>query len=158
MRKTTIGTVLALAVMCAVISVFGSLVATSTFSNSGSISVYTPPPPPPPSDNVQVGLYSNSGCTTAVTSVSWGALNPGSTATRTIYVRNEGNVPATLSISTSSWSSVTAQSFLTLSWNSDGYNLAVGQIIQAVLSLTVSSSISGVTTFSFNTIITATQA
>src|SRR5271157_3359879 len=154
MQKTTLGTVLVLAVMCVVITVFGSLVATHTFSNSGSLSVSTPPP----TDSVQVGVYSNSGCTTTLSSVNWGTLDPGSVGTSTIYVRNEGNVPVTLSISTSSWSSVTAQSFLTLAWNSDGYELAVGQTIQAVLSLTVSSSISGITTFSFNTIITATQA
>jgi hypothetical protein len=42
-------------------------------------------------------------------------------------------------------------------WNRAGYVLAVGASVQAVLSLTVSSSISGVTSFSFDITITGTQ-
>lgn len=106
---------------------------------------------------MQLGVYSGSGCTTALSSVSWGTLDPGTTATATIYLKNEGNVPVTLSISASNWAPSSASSYFTLTWNRDSYVLAVGASVQAVLSLTVSSSISGITSFSFDITITATQ-
>jgi hypothetical protein len=144
------GTVLALAVMSLVVSAIGALVATRTVSNTGNINVVTPP-------SVQLGVYSDNGCTTALSSVSWGTLNPGTTATATIYLKNEGNVPVTLSISAGNWAPSSASSYFTLTWNRAGYVLAVGASVQAVLSLAVSSSISGVTSFSFDITITATQ-
>jgi hypothetical protein len=84
-------------------------------------------------------------------------LDPGSTATATIYLKNEGNVPVTLSISAGNWNPASASSYFTLTWNRAGYVLAVGTSVPAVLSLAVSSSISGITTFSFDITITATQ-
>jgi hypothetical protein len=106
---------------------------------------------------VQLGVYQDSGCTVALPSVSWGTLDPGTTATATIYLKNQGNVPVTLSISAGNWNPASASSYLTLTWNRSGYVLVVGASVQAVLSLAVSSSISGVTTFSFDITITATQ-
>jgi hypothetical protein len=145
------GMVLAVAVMGLVISALGALVVTRTISNTGNIKVVTPSP------SVQLGVYSDSGCTIALSSVSWGTLDPGSTATATAYLKNEGNVPVTLSIQASNWNPASAQNYFTLTWNRNGYVLAVGASVQAVLSLAVSSSISNVTSFSFDITITATQ-
>jgi hypothetical protein len=150
MQKATIGTVLVFAIMALVAGAVGTLVTTRTLSNSGNIVVNTPP-------SVQLGVYSDSGCTTALSSVSWGTLNPGATSTATIYLRNEGNVPVTLSIGASNWNPSSASSYFTLTWNRDSYVLAVGASVQAVLSLAVSSSITGITAFSFTITITATQ-
>jgi hypothetical protein len=151
MRRTTIGTVLALAVISLVVSALGALVATRTVSNTGTLRILTPPP------SVQLGIYSDSGCTTVLSSIPWGTLDPGSTVTSTIYVKNEGNVPLTLTAQASNWNPASAQSFFTFTWNRGGYVLAVGASVQAVLNLTVSSSITGITTFSFDITITATQ-
>lgn len=150
MQKATMGTVLVFAIMALVAGAVGTLVTTRTVSNSGNIRVVTPP-------SVQLSVYSDSGCTTALSSVSWGTLDPGTTATATIYLKNEGNVPVTLNISASNWAPSSASSYFTLTWNRDSYVLAVGASVQAVLSLTVSSSISGITSFSFDITITATQ-
>jgi hypothetical protein len=144
------GTVLVLAVMAFVVSGLGALVTTRTVSNTGNITVVTPP-------SVQLGVYSNSGCTVALSSVSWGTLDAGATSTATIYLKNEGNVPVTLSISAGNWNPSSASSYFTLTWNRGGYVLAVGASVQAVLSLAVSSSITGITTFSFDITFTATQ-
>ena len=144
------GTVLALAVMALVVSALGALVATRTVPNTGNIRVVTPP-------TVQLGVYKDSGCTTALSSVSWGTLDPGATSTVTIYLKNEGNVPFTLSIGAGNWNPSSAPSYFTLTCSRNGYVLAVGASVQTVLSLTVSSSISGITTFSFDITITAIQ-
>ena len=52
---------------------------------------------------VNVGVYSDSGCTLNLTPIDWGSVYPGGSAPRTIYVKNTGNAPITLSMTTASW-------------------------------------------------------
>ena len=74
-----------------------------------------------------------------------------------MYLRNEGNVAVTLSITAGNWTPSTAQNYLTLTWNRNAYVLQPNEVIQAVLTLAVSSSITGITSFNFDITITATQ-
>ena len=154
MQRATIGAVLAIAIMGVVASAFGLLVANRTIPNTGNIRVVTPPPP---SQTVQLGIYADSGCTTVLSSVSWGTLDPGGSTSATAYLKNEGNVPVTLTMTYGNWTPSSASSYFTLSWDRQSYVLSVGSVVQATLTLSVSSSISGITTFSFDIIITATQ-
>jgi hypothetical protein len=153
LTTTKFSLVLAVAAIGIIASAFGALSASHMFSNSGSLS-YPPPPPPP---TVQIGVYSNSGCTTAVSNIAWGTLSPGAIATQTVYVRNEGSVSVTLNMSTSNWNPPSASSYMALTWDKESYVLTAGSVVSAVLTLNVSSSITGITTFSFNTTITGTQ-
>jgi len=105
---------------------------------------------------IGVGIYWNSECTNRTSSIYWGLLEPGSNKTVTVYVRNEGNSDVTLSKVTQNWSPLTASDYITLDWNYAGQTLSVNQVLQTKLTLVVSSSISGMTSFSFDTIITAT--
>ena len=159
MRRATMGTVLALAVMGLVMSALGALVTTRTVSNTGNILVVTPSPSPSPSPSptIQLGVYSDSGCTTTLSSIPWGTLSPGNTTTATMYVRNEGNVAVTLSIQATDWNPASASSYFAFDWNCTGYVLQPNEVVQALLSLNVSSSINGITSFSFDIIITGTQ-
>jgi uncharacterized repeat protein (TIGR01451 family) len=145
MQKATIGAVLAIAVMGLMVSALGALVATRTISNSGSVTA------------VGVGVYSDSGCTTALTAISWGTVNPGDVKTYTVYVKNTGNVPVKLNMTVSNWNPSSASSYITLTWNQEKSTLTAGQVVPAVLTLSVSSSVSGVTSFSFDITITGTQ-
>ena len=105
-----------------------------------------------------MGVYSDSGCTVALSSVSWGTLRfrrygdiddlrekPGQRGSDAKHERRQLDPSS-------------ASSYLTLTWDRDGYSLAAGASVQAVLSLAVSSSISGITTFSFNMNIAGTQS
>jgi len=145
MQKTTIGTVLAIAVMGVIVSALGGLVATRTISNTGNVSA------------VGVGVYSDSGCTTALSSINWGNMDPGATTSSTFYVKNEGTVSLTLTMTTGSWNPAGASSYITVTWNRQNYVLGAGLVVQAVLTLSVSSSVSGITGFSFGITITGTQ-
>jgi hypothetical protein len=123
----------------------GALLSTQQVPSSGAISA------------VNVGVYTNSGCTTNCTSITWGTISPGSSATYTVYVKNTGNVPLTLSMTTSGWNPSSADGPITFSWNREGTALNAGQSTSATLTLTVSSSISSsITSFSFNIVITGT--
>ena len=145
MQRATIGTVVVIAVMGLMVSALGALVATRTISNSGSVTA------------VGVGVYSDSGCTTALTAISWGTVNPGDVKTYTAYVKNTGNVPVKLNMTVSNWNPSSASSYITLTWNQEKSTLTATQVVSAVLTLSVSSSVSGVTSFSFDITITGTQ-
>jgi len=145
MQRATIGTVVVIAVMGLMVSALGALVATRTVSNSGSVTA------------VGVGVYSDSACTTALSAISWGTLNPGDVKTYTIYVKNTGTVPVTLNMTVGNWNPPSASSYITLTWDKQNTVLSAGSVATSVLTLSVSSSVSGVTSFSFDITITGTQ-
>jgi hypothetical protein len=145
MQKATIGAIAVIAVLGVVMSTLGALTASRTFSNSGSISA------------IGVGVYSDSGCTTVLSSISWGTINPGASATYTVYVKNNGTIPVTLTMTTGTWNPATASSYITLSWNIQNYVLPAGSSVQALLTLNVSPSTNGFTSFTFDITITGTQ-
>jgi hypothetical protein len=105
---------------------------------------------------IGVGIYSEYACTNRVTSINWGVLEPGANKTITLYVRNEGNAVATLSQTTQNWNPTAASSYLTLRWNYAGQTLSVNQILQVKLTLILSSTVTGITNFGFDIVITST--
>jgi hypothetical protein len=96
-------------------------------------------------------VYSDSACTINMNSINWGCVAAGSSVTQIVYVKNTGTSTIILSLAVSSWSPSTAGNYLTVSWNQTGTQLSAGQSVPAMITLTVSSNITGVTTFS-NTI------
>lgn len=116
----------------------------TTISNTGALKA------------IGVGVYLDAGMTNRATTVDWGMIEPGTQKTATVYVRNEGNSPLTLTLSTSNWSPSTASSYLTVTWNYNGQAINAGASVGVVLTLTVSPSITGVGNFNFNIVITGT--
>ena len=80
-------------------------------------------------------------------------VEPGSTNNATVYVRNEGNVAANISLATENWNPSNASNYMTLSWNYDGQQLNPQEVAQITLTLNVSSSVQGIESFSFDIII-----
>ena len=135
-----------------------------TYATAGLISISQAVPlinqALPPSGNIKtlnVCVYSDYACSQNLESISWGDISPGGSVNRTIYVKNSGTVPMTLSVRTESWVPTNANSSITLTWNRANYILNAGQSIDAILTLNVSSTTSGITNFSFNTVITGTE-
>ncbi len=128
----------------------------SAASTPNPTSTPTPSPSSSPS-SVQIGVYSNSGCTTAESSISWGQIAPGGTNTVTVYVRNLGTQSVTLALSLTNVNPTGLSSYLTLKWNYAGQTLAASASLAVTLSLTVAASVSGVSSFSFNTVIAGTS-
>jgi hypothetical protein len=145
MNKLSIGAIVALAATGIFLTlVTAGLISTQTISSNGTIS------------GVNVGVYTDSQCTQNCTAISWGTLYPGNSTTRTIYIKNTGNLPVTLTMTTGSWVPTTASSVLTLTWNRQNTVLSAGQSISATLTLTVASN-ANITSFGFNIIITGTE-
>jgi len=102
---------------------------------------------------VGVGVFWDSNCTDTVSFIDWGMVEPGSMNNVTVYVRNEGNVVANISLTTENWNPSNASGYLTLSWNYDGRQLGPQEVIPTILTLTVSASVHGIESFSFDIII-----
>ena len=146
--KIVLGVSIALVLCALATGIFGTALSllnnSRTVTNAGSVK------------GVGVGIYWDSACTNRTSSINWGLLDPGSNKTVTVYVRNEGNAAATLSKAAQNWNPSAASSYMSLNWNYAGQTLSVNQVLQVKLTLVVSSTVSGVTNFSFDIIITAT--
>jgi len=114
-----------------------------------------PPPPPPPPPTVKIGVYTGSDCAVSVTEIDWGTLMPGDAATQPIYIRNEGDVPVLLTLSAEAWNPAEAEQYMALTWNYDGSQIAVGTGVSVEFQLTIFSNCTGITSFSFDIVITA---
>jgi len=146
MQKISIGVIIALAATAIFLSlVTAGLIATQTVPSNGTVTA------------VNVGVYSDSQCTQNLTSISWGSIYPGNSTTKTIYVKNTGTLPVTLTMATGSWVPTNASSLITLTWNRQNTVLNAGQSIDATLTLSVASSTGSLTDFSFNIIITVAE-
>jgi len=115
-----------------------------TISNVGSVKT------------IGVGVYWDENCTSGVSFIDWGMLEPGSSENVTVYVRNEGNSVAILSMETSNWNPSNASNYITLSWNYGGQSINIGGIVKVTFTLSVSASIEGITSFSFDILIVGT--
>jgi hypothetical protein len=125
---------------------YGVLNSSKTISSSGTVST------------INVEVYLDSACTQTATNINWGNLSPGTSATYTLYIKNSGNTAETLSISTSSWSPQTASQYITITWNRNNAVLGANQVVEATLTLTVSSTIdSSITAFSNSITISGTM-
>jgi len=103
-----------------------------------------------------LGVYSDSACTNAISSVTWGSISAGTSTTQTVYVKNTGTGTMTLSLASSNWSPSGANTYLTVTWDKQGSTLTTGQSSAAILTLTVSSSVTGITNFSNTITLTGT--
>jgi hypothetical protein len=146
MRKISKGAILAIVAVGLVLTVItaGALSMNQTVSSTGTIT------------SVNVGVYSDSDCTQNCTSIDWGSISPGGSVTRTIYVKNTGTAQITLSMTKNSWTPPSADGPITLTWDKESTTLNANEVATATLTLSVSASISGITAFSVNIVITGT--
>jgi archaellum component FlaG (FlaF/FlaG flagellin family) len=122
---------------------YGLLTGQNTLSSSGVVA------------SANIGVYSDQACTQSLTSISWGTCYPSSNATAVIYVKNLGTVNEALTVQAANWSPSTASTYLTLTSDYSGQSLTPGQVLKVTFTLRVSSGITGITSFSFNVVLTS---
>ena len=132
--------VLSVFVFCTVVAELGS---NGNFVHAGSV------------DGLGVGIYWDAGCTNRTVSFNWGPIEAGSNNTLIIYIRNEMNSEASLSLHTINYTPSNSSDYIFLNWNYSGQVLSADQVIPIELTLTILPNINGIDNFSFNTIISA---
>lgn len=106
-----------------------------------------------------IGVYSDSLSLFPVTSLNWGTLMPGTSVTRTVYIRNQATMPMdSLSFSTKNYKPYLAQAYLSLEATPSTSTLNRNQAAKVNLTLTASPLIKFVNDFSFDVVVTATLA
>jgi len=138
----TLGVITAVAVATGLIALTWGLLGSVVIPNTGTVKT------------IGVGVYWDSGCTSEVTSIDWGTIDVGATETVAVYIRNEGTDSMTLTLETENWSPSGASSDMSLTWDYGGQAIAVDGVVQVTLSLEVSDTIEGITSFSFDIVIT----
>ena len=127
-------------------AVTGLLTTSRTIVSSGTINA------------INIEVYWDIECTQIVNEIEWGIIEPGDSVIETIYIKNTGNAALTLSMSHFYWDPEEAGDYITLAWDKEGETIDPDSVIGAILTLFVSDSISGITTFSFNIVIEGTGA
>ncbi len=105
---------------------------------------------------VGIGIYWDPQCTNATSSIDWGLLEPGSLTNFTLYLKNEGNSALTLSMASDNWNPTNATNYVTLTWNREGQQISPDEVVGFVITLSVSENVQGISSFSFDTIISGT--
>ena len=106
---------------------------------------------------IGVGVYTDSGCNTPLTSIPWGTLEPGESQNIVCYIKNEGTSASTLTMYASNWSPSTAEDYLTLTWNYGGQYISPDSSRQITFTLNVDENIDGISNFSFDITIVGTS-
>jgi hypothetical protein len=148
MRRIDIGVILTIVMTGIIVSVLASslLIAYRRIPNGGNVRA------------VGVGVYWDDTCTSNVTEINWGFLQLGEIVDKTVFIKNGGTLPVVLNMTAENWNSTPASQYVTLSWNRESYVLNTTEpVVQAVLTLSVSSETVGVTAFSFDIVITGTE-
>ena len=126
------------------VAVTGILTTSRTIGSSGTVKA------------INVEVYWDIECTNVVSEIDWSTIEPNESVTKTVYIKNTGNSAMTLSMTYSGWVPTEAGNYMTLSWDKEGVTMDPDAVVAAVLTLSVSDSISGIENFSFNIVIEGT--
>ncbi len=108
------------------------------------------------SSNLNIGVYSDSGCSKALSSINWGTLKLGTTATCNVWVKNNGSSKLTLAMTTNNWSPTSMSNSILISWDQNKTVINPGQIVKSTVTLAVSSSPRSFGAFNVTIVITGT--
>lgn len=127
------------------VGVFAAVSYSKTITSTGTITAIG-----------NLGIYSDSTGQSSLNSITWGAINPGESATNVIYVKNTGNTPMVFSVTTANFVPSAMSQYLTISWNYNSTLVQAGNMQKIDLTLaSVNTAPAG--SFSCNVIITGTS-
>jgi hypothetical protein len=144
--KLSTGAIIALATTGIFLTlVTAGIISTQTIPSDGTLTT------------VNVCVFSDDDCTLNCTSISWGSLRPGDSTTQTVYVKNTGTVPVTLSMTANGWDPTNADDYLEVTWNQQGTVLAVDDDVTAILTLTAAAETGDLQDFNVDIVITGAE-
>ena len=137
MHRAVLGLMLVAAFSFGVLSTYAVMQHAYKLHNTAAVKV------------VGVGVYKDVSFTVNVEKIDWGVLEPGESRNVTVYIRNESNVPVSLSMIVGDWNPAEAEAYISLCWNYDGSQIPVDGWLPVTFALHVSPETSGLESFSF---------
>ena len=107
--------------------------------------------------DISIETYLNSRCTERVSSIDWGSLEPGTNKTVTLFIKNKGKTPVTLSYYSSNWNPSEITNYLSLTWDYTGQSIEFKETVQVTFTLHISENVETTENFSFDITIICTQ-
>jgi hypothetical protein len=92
-----------------------------------------------------------------LTSIDWGLVPPNSRLTRNAWLKNDGNVPVTVSMHTENWNPSNANLYMSLTWNLEGVTLQLNDTKYCVFTLTTYANASAISSFSFDIVVVGNE-
>lgn len=120
------------------LAVSGLVTVSRTLSSSGTV------------NTINVEVFWDVNCTQIISDIDWGVLDPGENTSKTIYVKNTGSTAMMLNLTYSGWNPVEAGTYLSLTWDKEGAIVTVDEVVSTMLTLHVSDTIAGITSYSFD--------
>jgi hypothetical protein len=96
-----------------------------------------------------IDVYEDPGYTVSVAQIDWGMVELRHGATFDACIKNESNVPITLTMYMEDWNPANASNFISLSLDYNGSKILVDGSIPATLVLNVDPATTGIYSFSF---------
>ena len=97
-----------------------------------------------------IEIYWDNKGTKRVSSIDWGSLEQGTNKTVTLFIKNKGKNPITLSHYTSNWQPSEIANYLNLAWDYTGQGIEFREIVQVVFTIYVSENVEARGTFDFD--------
>ncbi len=92
-------------------------------------------------------IYADSNCSQVLESLNWGTIMPGDNVTKEIKIKNTGDTPVVLNMTTTGWKPKNVDRQITVSWDKEGKVLNPHQMVKATLRLTVAENATAVSNF-----------
>ena len=129
MQKRTVIVALSIAAMMTVAGVLALMTSSKTIPTSGTINAF------------KVGVYSDSGCSTPLSTITFNTVSPGYSTDQTVFIRNDatsGGKSMSLSMTVTNWACTPSNStnVVTIAFNSTGVTLAPTVSCAANITLT----------------------
>lgn len=107
---------------------------------------------------IGVAVFWDLSCTVPVTVIDWELISPGDLKGTTVYIKSTKNVNFTMTINATNWNPPEAGQYFIVDWNYTGEVLHPTDVIATLITLYLDPTVTEITTFSFDTIIEATEA
>ena len=100
-----------------------------------------------------IKVYFDDGLVTEAKNLDFGSLQPGSTSTLNLWVKNYGPDLVVLTLSTTNWSPANAGESMLVAWDREGESIVGNAVLSCAISLQVYENItlSSISSFSFDT-------
>ncbi len=144
-RNQSIALVAGVITLIAVAAVAVALVYRYPISSTGTVKT------------VGCEVYGNEDLTSVIGAIQWATLSPGDYSTVTIWVKNTGTVPVVLSLESSNFVPAAAQTYLSVTWDYNGAQIAPGAVDEIVMKLSASAQTTGITQFAIDITVVATE-
>jgi len=87
-----------------------------------------------------IAIYQDSNCTSPVSYINWGSLEPGMSRNTTMFIRNEGSEKVRLNLDATNWQPANISNYMNLTWNYKGAAVFPSETVEVTLTLSSSSS------------------